>query len=138
MNSLKEKVYDIKDLRIVMINKNYVTSNKDEYINYFNENIKFIVEKQVFKDSDTNGNLCYHEYYTECVTEEDLLVRSSDRDFDYFPNMFSIVSRIPSKYFTKEELQNGKISTIRIYKIFQDINFCKEDVKGKVKNLKKS
>ena len=128
MSNLRNTIYDIKDLRIVMINKDYIEQKNDDYINIFNENVKFIVEKFVFENGDH-----FTEYYTECITEEDLSVRTSNKEFTDFPKMFSIVSRIPTKYLTEEEIKTGKISSIRIFKLLQDINVKKE--KEKVKKI---
>ena len=138
MKSLKNEIYDIKDLRIAMINKDYLEHNNDEYIRYFKDNFKFIVEKYTIEEKK-DDNLLYHEYYTECITEEDLVERTSSHPFDDVPKMFSIVSRIPTKYFSEEEIKTGKINTIRIYQILQEINTSKEldDKNIKIKKLKK-
>lgn len=130
-------MYDIKDLRIVMIKKDFLESKNDDYINYFNDNVKFIVEKLVIEDKDKKGNPYYSEYYTECITEEDFSTRTSYEKLDDVPEMFSIVSRIPGKYFTNEEIASGKISTIRIFKILQDINMEKTIESNKVKKIGK-
>ena len=132
-----ETMYDIKDLRIVMLNKDYIKNNENDYINYFNENIKFITEKFLINEKTPGGNEYYAEYYTECITEEDLSTRISDKPFCDNPKIFSLVSRIPKNYFTEEELESGKISLIRIYKVFQDININKEKKQGKIKRFGK-
>ena len=137
MNNLKSEYYNIKDLRVVMINKDYLDNNKDEYIKYFKDNFIFIVEKCTIEEPTDDGIL-YHEYYTECVTEEDLIERTSSSPFDSVPKMFSIVSRIPNKYFTEEELNASKISAIRIFQILQEINLEKNlEEDTKVKKLTK-
>ena len=129
--------YDINDLRIVMINKDYLEKNDKESFNTFNENVKFIAEKIVIASSDNDKNKYYTEYYEECLTEKDLSVRTAYEEFESVPEVLSFVSRIPGKYFTAEEIKSGKITKLRLYKIFQDINFIKEDTKGKVKKLEK-
>jgi len=147
MKKINDLSYDIKDLRIVMIDKDYIENRRENYIEYFNENIKFVVEKSVIESIDQYGLKKYSEYYTECITEQDLSVRSSNKPFDDFPKIFSIVSRIPPKFFTEEELATGKVSVMRIFKILQDINVNdrkqerrekrEEKKKAKQKKLKK-
>ena len=140
MDNLKNEFYNIKDLRIVMINKDYLDHNKDEYIRYFKDNFKFIVEKCTIEEKVDDKTL-YNEFYTECITNEDFIKRTSSNPFSDVPKMFSIVSRIPSKYFTEEEIKLGKISAIRIYQILQEINTEKtmeEQVSGKELVLKKN
>jgi len=128
--------YDIKDLRIVMMNKKYV-EHHDDNLDNFNENIKFIVEKQVIQSENNDKNKYYAEYYAECITEKDLSFRVGYEEFENVPEIFSFVSRIPSKYFTKEEIKSGRTTKLRLYKIFQDINFTKENTEDKPKKLEK-
>ena len=134
MSSLINTIYDLKDLRIVMVNKDYLVQKKEDYINYFNENVMFIAEKFVIEETDKDNKKHYSEYYTECITEEVLSERTSDHEFTDFPKIFSIVSRIPNKYLTEEEIKTGKISALRIYKLLQDINISE---KNKVKRKEK-
>ncbi len=134
MKNSNELLYNIKDLRIVMINKDYLEQKQDDYINYFNENVKFIVEKYTLEDKDKYGLPYYAEYYTECITEEDLSVRVSHKPFRDVPEIFSIVEDIPLKYLTEEEKETGKITTPRIFKILQDINVYRKN-NSKVRKL---
>lgn len=122
MKNSNDLLYNIKDLRIVMINRDYLEQKQDEYINYFNENVKFIVEKYILEDNDKYGLPYYAEYYTECITEEDLSVRVSHKPLSDNPEIFSMVEEIPLKYFTDEEKETGTITIPRIFKILQDIN----------------
>ena len=122
MKNKEDCFYNIKDLRIVMINKEYLEYGNNDYVNYFNGNVKFIVEKIIIDDVDKFGLPYFAEYYTECVTEEDLSVRVDNKEITGKPKIFSLVSKIPKKYFTKDELDDGKVSIRRIYKILQDIN----------------
>lgn len=122
MKDLDELVYDLKNLKVVMINKNFLEQKNNDYINYFNENVKFIVEKYVIEDKDKYGLPYYAEYYTECITEEDLSVRQSHKPFMNDPDMFSLIEEIPEIYLTEEEIKTGKITVRRIFKILQDIN----------------
>lgn len=131
MNNLRDKLYDIKDLRIVMINKNYIEQTHDDYINYFNENVKLIAEKLVIETKDDTGKTNYSEYYMECITEEDLSFRTSKEPFTTTPKIFSVVSRIPTEFLTDEEFRTGKITTMRIFKILQDINIEKKKKNSK-------
>lgn len=137
MSNLKEYSYDIKDLRVVQINKNYIENHDNEYVHYFNDKVQFIVEKLNFEEKDDEG-IYYSEYYTECITEEDLLKRISRKPIIDKPEMFSIVKNIPLEYLTEEEIKSGTIKTMRIFKILQDINVDKlESSKTKVKKIKR-
>ncbi|MBQ8891401.1 MAG: hypothetical protein IJ068_00850 [Bacilli bacterium] len=122
MKNTGNMLYDIKDLRIVMIDKDYIEYEKDDSVNYFNENVKFIVEKFLDNGKDKNGLPYFVEYYTECLTEEDLSERISHKPFKDEPKIFSLIETIPDEYLTEEELASGKISYKRIFKILQDIN----------------
>ncbi len=136
MKNLEDMFYDINDLKIVMINKDYIEKQEDDFIQCFNEKVKFIVEKSVISDKDKNGLPYYAEYYTECITEEDLSKRISHRPFQDNPEIFSMVMDIPLDYFTEEEIMTGKISVKRIYKILQDINVNRKIESNKIKVLR--
>ena len=129
-------MYNIKDLRIVMINKDYIEQHEDENLNNFNDNVKFIVEKTIIESADNDKNKYYAEYYTECITEQDLSSRVAYDEFETVPDVFSFESTIPDEYFTEEELAIGKVSALRVFKILQDINVTEKEVKSPVK-LKK-
>ena len=136
MKANEELFYNIDNLKVVMINKKFIEYKEDDYINYFNENVKFIVEKLLIEDKDKYGLLYYAEYYTECITEEDLSVRTSNKPFTDDPELFSYISDIPTEYLTEEEIKTKKISVMRIFKILQDININRSLENNKV--LKKS
>lgn len=135
MKNFEDMFYNIKDLKIVMINKDYVEKQEDDFIQYFNEKVKFIVEKYVISAIDEKGLPYYAEYYTECITEEDLSKRISRSPFRDIPEIFSLVMDLPLEYFTEEEIIDGKVSVKRIYKILQDININREMGLNKIKVL---
>ena len=136
MKNTGNMLYNIEDLRIVMINKDYIEYAEDDNVNYFNENVRFIVEKVLINDTDSAGEPYYAEYYTECITEEDLSERYSSKPFQDTPKMFSMVSKIPNQYLTEEEKESGKISLKRVYKVLQDININHEKDNSKIKRKK--
>ena len=119
MSSLRENIYDIKDLYIVKLNNEYV-EKKGDYIQYYNRDLKFIVEKF---SMEKIGELPYYsEIYTECITEQDLYSRHSSKPFRRMPKVFSSLEEFPKEYLTEEELKTEKVSTMRLFQIFQEIN----------------
>jgi len=120
MSNLNENIYDIKDLYIVKLNEDYIERKSDDYIQYFNKDLKFIVEK--FNVQKTGDLPYYVEYYMECITEQDLSNRRSKHEFTSIPHVFSSVEEFPIEYLTEEEKQSGKITTMRLFQIFQEIN----------------
>ena len=130
---LKNDFYNIKDLYVVRLDDAYVKKSRNEYIHYYNSDLKFIVEKISI---EKGGELPYYvEFYTECITELDLVKRSSKRQFKSIPKEFYYIEELPLEYLTEEEVQSGKISTMRLFQIFQEINMKrKKFVKAKKKN----
>ncbi len=132
---MKEDIfYEIKDLKIVRINENYIEKHENDYIEYFNPKLIFIVEKCMIENKDNQGLSYFTEYYTECITEMDIYKRESNKPFKEEANVFSIIIDIPLEYLTDEEIKLGKISVRRIYKILQDINI-KSLEKEKIKRI---
>lgn len=120
MSGLRDTIYDIKDLYIVKLNENYVERNIDDYIHCYNKDLKFIVEKFCLQKE---GELPYYiEYYTECITEQDLSNRRSKHPFKTIPNVFSSIEEFPLEYLTEEEKKLGQVNTMRLFQIFQEIN----------------
>ena len=123
MGTLRDKIFNIKDLRVVTINKEYIEQHDDEYIRYFNEDVKFIVERLLIPYRDNNKKRFFIEYYTECITEEDLSIRESYNRFNDIPSIFKSVEMVPTDLLTGEEIKTGEISAMRIFKLLQDINY---------------
>jgi hypothetical protein len=137
MINLREE-YDIKNLYIVSINKDYIETNKDDNVQYFNDGVKFIAEKFLEIKKDSDGKTIYYESYTECITEQDLSERYSEEPFHDIPDIFKTVIKFDSVYLTNEEKKSGKIRTMRLFKLLQDINMNKElDLNSKVKKIGK-
>ena len=132
---MSELYYDLKDLKVVIIDENYMTEDECKYIN---SNYKYIVEKIDIEGTDRYGFKYYAEYYTECITEKDLNFRLAHKKYDDFPKKFLSVLDIPLEYLNEEEIESGKISKSRICKIFEDMNMNIEISPKKVKRLKKN
>jgi len=122
MSNLKENIYDISDLRIGQLSDNYVIK-QDDSVKYFSNKIKLIVEVMLIKSRNMDDTINYTEYYSECLTGEDLFNRTAKQPFEDIPPLFASLEKINSKFLTDEEIKTGKIGTLRIFQVFQDINF---------------
>ena len=136
MSTLTENIYDINDLYIVKLGedyKRYLPNNSKgdelEDVEYFNSNIYYIVERCLIENKPSG----FHEFYTECIVGRDLFYRIIERKDENIPEIFKEIYEFPKEYFSKEELKHGKITTSRVFQIFQEINFSKtiEDNKEK-------
>lgn len=129
MSLLRENIYDIKDLYVVKLNDNYkdfLPNNKKEnddnkYIECFNPNFYYIVERCLIENKPSG----FYEYYTECIVGRDLFYRVIEKNDEKTPEIFREIYLFPKEYISKEELKQGKITTSRIFQIFQEINFSK-------------
>ena len=63
------------------------------------------------------------ELYTECFTGETVSLRENINKNMNIPNMFEFMYPLPEKYLTEEEIKTGKIRTVRLYQIFQLLNY---------------
>jgi len=125
MSQLMENVYDIKELYVVKLDENYKEylpnlKNNIEDVEYFNTNLYYIVEK--FKIDSKNNNV--YEFYTECVVGRCFFERLINNQDESIPNIFSEFYKFPIECLSSRERTEGKISTSRIFQIFQQINCC--------------
>ena len=120
MSNLTENVYNIADLYVVKLKKEIASQEKSEYMEFFNPNLFFIVEKFVIKKDD--GLPYFFEAYTECITGRDLFMNESREGSHDIPNVFESMEEFQEDYLNEEEKQTGKITTSRIFQIFQEIN----------------
>ena len=137
MSKVTDNVFNIKDLYIAKIKENYKTSTNGEYTEYFNSNFYILLEKFALED-DSNIQI---ETYTECFTGEDISIRENVKKDNSFPDIFEIIEQLPTEYLTEEEIKNKRVRTLRLFQIFQMINYQnmkknKED-NVKVKSLGK-
>lgn len=128
MNTLNES-YDIKDLYVVKFKEKYLNKLgvSNEFVNYFKSNVKYIVERFKLTEND----LFIYEIYKECIAGEDFYSRESKKDILSIPKIFSYIQELPKEYLDEEEIKTGKVTSTRLFQIFQEINF------RKVKTLKK-
>ena len=120
MSNLTENIYNVADLYIVSLKEEFAKYEKPEYTELFNPNLFFIVEKFVIKKDD--GLPYFFEVYTECITGRDLFMNESREESQVIPNIFETMEKFPNDYLNEEEKQTGKITTSRIFQIFQEIN----------------
>ena len=138
MSKITDNIYDINDIFVVKIKKDYKEINtSDGYIQTFNPNFCQFVERFLL---DTSDGLKYEmELYTECFTGETVFLRENINKNMSIPNMFEFMYQLPEKYLTEEEIKTGKIRTVRLYQIFQLLNyemFKSLEVEEKVKTKK--
>ncbi len=122
MSKLNENFFDIKDLYVVKFKPEYSMNSfgKGEDTRYYNPNFQFIMEK--FTIYDKSGKNLEIEIYTECLTNEDITKRENSNITSEIPELFKSVEEFPKEYLTQEELKTGVISTLRLFKIFQELN----------------
>lgn len=138
MSKITDNIYDINDIFVVKIKNDYKEINtSDGYIQTFNPNFCQFVERFLL---DTSDGLKYEmELYTECFTGETVSSRENVNKNINIPNMFEFMYPLPEKYLTEEEIETGKIRTVRLYQIFQLLNyemFKIEKVEEKTKTKK--
>ena len=137
MSKVTDNTFNINDLYIAKIKEDYKININGEYTEYFNPNFYYILEKFALEN---NSNIQI-EIYTECFTGEDLSIRENIQKDSLIPDMFEILEPLPKEYLTKEEIMDKQVRTLRLFQIFQMINYqnmmnIKED-KVKVKSLGK-
>lgn len=122
MSKITDNIYDINDIFVVKIKNDYKEINtNDGYIQTFNPNFCQFVERFLL---DTSDGLKYEmELYTECFTGETVSLRENINKNMNIPNMFEFIYPLPEKYLTDEEIKTGKIRTVRLYQIFQLLNY---------------
>lgn len=122
MSKITDNIYDINDIFVVKIKNDYKEINtNDGYIQTFNPNFCQFVERFLL---DTSDGLKYEmELYTECFTGETVSLRENVNKNINIPNMFEFMYPLPEKYLTEEEIKTGKIRTVRLYQIFQLLNY---------------
>ena len=122
MSKITDNIYDINDIFVVKIKNDYKEINtNDGYIHTFNPNFCQFVERFLL---DTSDGLKYEmELYTECFTGETVSLRENINKNMNIPNMFEFIYPLPEKYLTEEEIKTGKIRTVRLYQIFQLLNY---------------
>lgn len=122
MSKITDNIYDINDIFVVKIKNDYKEINtNDGYIQTFNPNFCQFVERFLL---DTSDGLKYEmELYTECFTGETVSLRENINKNMNIPNMFEFMYPLPEKYLTDEEIKTGKIRTVRLYQIFQLLNY---------------
>ncbi len=122
MSKITDNIYDINDIFVVKIKNDYKEINtNDGYIQTFNPNFCQFVERFLL---DTSDGLKYEmELYTECFTGETVSLRENINKNMNIPNMFEFIYPLPEKYLTEEEIKTGKIRTVRLYQIFQLLNY---------------
>lgn len=122
MSKITDNIYDVKDIFVVKIKNDYKEINtNDGYIQTFNPNFCQFVERFLL---DTSDGLKYEmELYTECFTGETVSLRENVNKNINIPNMFEFMYPLPEKYLTEEEIKTGRIRTVRLYQIFQLLNY---------------
>ncbi len=122
MSKITDNIYDIKDIFVVKIKNDFKEINtNDGYIQTFNPNFCQFVERFLL---DSRDGLKYDmELYTECFTGETVSLRENLNKNASIPNMFEFMYSLPENYLNEEELKTGKIRTIRLYQIFQLLNY---------------
>lgn len=123
------ETYDIKDLYVVKFKKKYLDNLglSNNFINYFKPNLYYIVER--FKDVE--NDLFYYEIYRECITGQDFYAREEKNEEFSIPYIFESIEQLPLDYLDEEEKNSEKVSSIRLFQIFEEINY------QKVKRIKK-
>lgn len=137
MSKVTDNTFNINDLYIAKIKEDYKININGEYIEYFNPNFYYILEKFCLDDKLS----IQIEIYTECFTGEDISIRENIKKDDSFPDMFEVLEPLPKEYLTKEEIMDKQVRTLRLFQIFQMINYQNmmniKDDKVKVKSLGK-
>lgn len=137
MSKVTDNTFNINDLYIAKIKEDYKININGEYTEYFNPNFYYLLEKFSLEN---NSNIQI-EIYTECFTGEDISIRENIKKDDSFPDMFEVLEPLPKEYLTKEEIKDNRIRTLRLFQIFQMINYQNmmniKDDKVKVKSLGK-
>lgn len=137
MSKVTDNTFNINDLYIAKIKEDYKININGEYTEYFNPNFYYLLEKFSLEN---NSNIQI-EIYTECFTGEDISIRENIKKDDSFPDMFEVLEPLPKEYLTKEEIKDNRIRTLRLFQIFQMINYQNmmniKDDKVKVKELGK-
>ena len=121
MSTLTEN-YNIKDLYIIKFKKSLIDNIgiSNDSVNYFRPDLYYIVER--FYNFDDKRHT---EVYRECIAGEDFYIRESKNAFLTIPKIFESMEPLPLEYLDKEEIEFSKISTTRIFQIFQEINYKK-------------
>lgn len=125
MSGLTENIYDIKDLCIVKLKENYLDylpndKIKEEEIKdteYFNPNLYYIVEKCIIRNRE------YCEFYTECIVGRDFYRRIDEQPITDIPLIFEEIYPFNKEWLSKEERMDGRVTTSRLFQIFQQLNF---------------
>lgn len=128
MNSLSEN-FEIKDLYVVKFKRELINTIGLEFngfINYFKPDLFYIIERFT-----TNDNKHFHETYKECIAGEDFYKREGNDAFKNIPDIFETIEPISDEYLDSDEINNGIISTTRIFQIFQELNINKVKRIGK-------
>ena len=137
MSKVTDNTFNINDLYIAKIKEDYKININGECTEYFNSNFYYLLEKFALEN---NSNIQI-EIYTECFTGEDLSIRENIQKDSLIPDMFEILEPLPKEYLTKEEIMNKQVRTLRLFQIFQMINYQNlmniKDDKVKVKSLGK-
>ena len=137
MSKVTDNTFNINDLYIAKIKEDYKININGEYTEYFNPNFYYLLEKFALEN---NSNIQI-EIYTECFTGEDLSIRENIQKDSLIPDMFEILEPLPKEYLTKEEIMDKQVRTLRLFQIFQMINYQNmmniKDDKVKVKELGK-
>lgn len=137
MSKVTDNTFNINDLYIAKIKEDYKININGEYTEYFNPNFYYLLEKFSLEN---NSNIQI-EIYTECLTGEDLSIRENIQKDSLIPDMFEVLEPLPKEYLTKEEIMDKQVRTLRLFQIFQMINYQNmmniKDDKVKVKELGK-
>lgn len=137
MSKVTDNTFNINDLYIAKIKEDYKININGEYTEYFNPNFYYLLEKFSLEN---NSNIQI-EIYTECFTGEDISIRENIQKDSLIPDMFEVLEPLPKEYLTKEEIKDNRIRTLRLFQIFQMINYQNmmniKDDKVKVKELGK-
>ena len=132
MSNFTDSYYDINEVSVVTLNEDYIENIKQDegYIKSFNPNLAFFVKRfYIQKEKNTPY---YYEIYTECISGQDVYVREDTKKFRTLPKLFKTLKPFPIEYLDEEELKTGKVSFMRLFEIFQEMN-----IKNKTKILKK-
>ena len=121
MSKITDNLYDINDIFIIKIKDEYKIKTNDEYIQTFNPNFCHFVERFLLETKDELK--IEIETFSECFTGETISCRENLKKDNDIPEMFEFMYPLPKEYLTKDELESGKIRTLRLYQIFQLINY---------------
>lgn len=123
MSGLTENIYEIRDLYIVKLKENYLdylpNNNLKEEIKdteYFNVDLYYIVEKCIVNNRD------YCEFYTECIVGRDFYSRIDEKPITDTPLIFEEIYPFNKEWLSKEERMDGRVTTSRLFQIFQQLN----------------